>query len=103
MSERSAHDVWVEALGLLRTQMSPAAFSTWLQGTEGADLTDNTLTVQVPTEFAQHWLHVTLLPFMERIVSDILKRHITIILLVASDARQATPPSVRNGSHPVRG
>ena len=100
MSDWSAHDVWVEALSQLRAQMSAAAYNTWLKGTTGSALTDETLTVSVPTEYAQHWLQGSLLPFMERIAGDALKRPITIVLQVASDAttQSAGTSAARLGS-----
>ena len=91
MPDRPVHDVWEEALRRLRKQMSAAAYNTWLAGTVGVALTHDELTVSVPSEYAQHWIQGSLLPIMERTVSDVLKRPVTVVLEVASDAPQAQP------------
>lgn len=89
MPDQSARDIWEGALGRLRKQMSAAAYNTWLEGTVGITLTHSELTVSVPSEYAQHWIQGYLLPIMERIVSDVLKRPVTVVLEIASDAPHA--------------
>ena len=91
MPDELVRKTWEEALGRLRTQMSAAAFNTWLADTSGAALTRDELTVSVPSEYAQHWIQGSLLPIMERIVSDILTRPVTVVLQVASEASQLQP------------
>ena len=98
MPDQPARDTWEEALGRLRKQMSAAAYNTWLAGTFGVGLTHNELTVSVPSEYAQHWIQGSLLPIMERTVSDVLKRPVTVILEVASDAPQAQPVASAHSS-----
>ena len=85
MPDQPVRDIWEEALGRLRKQMSAAAYNTWLAGTTGMYLTHDELTVSVPSEYAQHWIQGSLLPIMERIVSDVLKRPVAVVLEVASD------------------
>jgi len=98
MPDGSVRDVWEETLGRLRKQMSVAAYNTWLAGTVGIALTRDELTVSVPSEYAQHWIQGSLLPIMERIVSDVLKRHVAVVLEVASDAQHAQPGEARRNS-----
>lgn len=106
MPDWSARDAWEEALGRLRNQMSAAAYNTWLAGAVGVALTHNELTVSVPSEYAQHWIQGSLLPIMERIVSDVLKRPAAVVLVLASDAPQSQPGaparhSVTGTEHPA--
>ncbi|MYD36171.1 MAG: chromosomal replication initiator protein DnaA [Dehalococcoidia bacterium] len=84
MPDRSVRDIWEEALSRLRKQMSAAAYNMWLAGTAGVSLTDREFTVSVPSEYTQHWIQGSLLPIMERTVSDVLKRPVTVVLEVAS-------------------
>ncbi len=91
MPNQSVRDVWEEALGRLRKQMSAAAYNTWLTGTSGVSLAHDELTVSVPDEYTQHWIQGSLLPIMERIASDVLKRPVSVVLQVAADAQQAQP------------
>ena len=91
MPNQSVRDVWEEALGRLRKQMSAAAYNTWLTGTSGVSLAHDELTVSVPDEYTQHWIQGSLLPIMERTASDVLKRPVAVVLQVAADAPQAQP------------
>ncbi|MCY4575296.1 MAG: chromosomal replication initiator protein DnaA [Chloroflexi bacterium] len=94
MPDQPVRDIWEEALGRLRKQMSAAAYNTWLAGTTGMYLTHDELTVSVPSEYAQHWIQGSLLPIMERIVSDVLKRPVAVVLDVASDTPTRTVAEV---------
>ena len=91
MPDPSVRDIWEEALGRLRKQMSAAAYNMWLAGTVGVALTSDELTVSVPSEYVQHWVQGPLLPIMERTISDVLKRPVTVVLEVASDAPLPQP------------
>ena len=88
MEYRSARDVWEEALGRLRPQMSAAAYATWLDSTGGVSLDDDEIVISVQTEYAQHWLQGSLLPMMERAVSEVRQRPVRVILEVVSDGLQ---------------
>ena len=88
MEYRSARDVWEEALGRLRPQMSAAAYATWLDSTDGVSLDDNEIVISVQTEYAQHWLQGSLLPMMERAASEVRQRPVRVILEVVSDGIQ---------------
>ena len=88
MEYRSARDVWEEALGRLRPQMSAAAYATWLDSTDGVSLDDDEIVISVQTEYAQHWLQGSLLPMMERAVSEVRQMPVRVILEVVSDGLQ---------------
>ena len=88
MEYRSARDVWEEALSRLRPQMSAAAYATWLDSTDGVSLDDDEIVISVQTEYAQHWLQGSLLPMMERAVSEVRQRPVRVILEVVSDGLQ---------------
>ncbi len=91
MSDQPVRDTWEAALGRLRKQMSAAAYNTWLADTEGVALTNDELTVSVPSAYAQHWIQGSLLPIMERTVSDVLKRPVAVALEVALEAPHEQP------------
>ena len=88
MEYRSARDVWEEALSRLRPQMSAAAYATWLDSTDGVSLDDDEIVISVQTEYAQHWLQGSLLPMMERAVSEVRQGPVRVILEVVSDGLQ---------------
>ena len=103
MDYRFARDVWEEALGRLRPQMSAAAYATWLDSTDGVSLDDDQIVISVQTEYAQHWLQGSLLPMMERAVSEVQQRPVRVILEVVSDGLQTPatePEQVGTGAGP---
>ena len=101
MEYRSARDVWEEALSRLRPQMSAAAYATWLDSTDGVSLDDDEIVISVQTEYAQHWLQGSLLPMMERAVSEVRQGPVRVILEVVSDGLQTSaiePEQVGTGA-----
>ena len=52
----SARRIWEAALGRLQLQAPKTAFDTWLAGTTGERLSDDTLVVSTPTSFGVAWL-----------------------------------------------
>ena len=69
--------------------MSAAAYATWLDSTDGISLDDDEIVISVQTEYAQHWLQGSLLPMMERAVSEIRQRPVRVVLEVVDDSSQA--------------
>jgi chromosomal replication initiator protein len=54
--DTSARHTWEAVLGRLQLQVTRPSFDTWLRGTVGVDIDDQTLVVAVPTPFAAEWL-----------------------------------------------
>ena len=50
------HEIWNSALSLLRSQMSPATFETWLKPSEGLAFDEETLLIGVANNHAKQWL-----------------------------------------------
>ncbi len=93
MVDDLAQDIWKEALTRLRTQMSAAAYTMWLESTRGFSLSDDEIIVAVQTEYEQHWLQASLVPMMERAASEIRKRPVRVVLEVASEDAVTSVPS----------
>ena len=71
-------------MGSLRQQVSAAAYETWLSDTRGLSSSDSEFVVSVPNEFAHHWLQGSMLPIMERAVSEVLQRQMRVTIQIAS-------------------
>ena len=84
MPSRSAHDIWQAARDSLRGQVSAAAFETWLSDTHGLSYSDSELVVSAPNEVAHQWLQGSMLPIMERAVSEVLQRQTRVTIQVTS-------------------
>jgi chromosomal replication initiator protein len=50
------NDLWSKALTEIEKKLSKPSFETWLKSTKAHGLTDDTLTVTAPNEFARDWL-----------------------------------------------
>ena len=82
MPTRSAQDIWQTALRRLNEQVSATAYQTWLSDTHGLSYADNEFVVGVPNDFTHHWLQGSLLPIMERAVSEVLQEQARITIQV---------------------
>jgi chromosomal replication initiator protein len=72
--ESVAHDpaaLWQAALRDLASQVSRANYDTWLDGTEGVRLIDDTLVVGTRSEFVTEWLQKRLRPSIIRSLSEL--------------------------------
>ncbi len=82
--------LWQTALRDLSAQVSRANYATWLEGTEGLRLVDDTLTVGTKSEFVTEWLQKRLLPSILHTVTGLVGREIDVRFepLRAEDDRQ---------------
>ncbi|MEP2935059.1 MAG: chromosomal replication initiator protein DnaA [Gilvibacter sp.] len=61
---RTAESVWNLCLSFIKDNITPQAFKTWFEPIKAVKLTDNALSIQVPSKFFYEWLeehYVTLL------------------------------------------
>ena len=57
-------DVWNNCLSFIKDNIQPQAYKTWFEPIEVVKLSDNVLSIQVPSKFFYEWLeehYVTLL------------------------------------------
>ena len=50
------NELWQQVLSVIQTKLSKPSFDTWLKSTKATNLTDSTLIVCVPNNFAREWL-----------------------------------------------
>ena len=67
-------DIWKAILGDLQLQVASPIYETWLRDTEGLALTDNQLTVSVPTPFAIEWLERRVYHLIQRTAEKVTGR-----------------------------
>ncbi|MBC7249519.1 MAG: hypothetical protein H5T62_04480 [Anaerolineae bacterium] len=84
-TEWDSVSLWKQALHELRFQMTRATFDTWLQGTYIADVQDDVLTIAVRTEYAQAWLENRLLPLIQRTLTGLLGRAVSVRIAVSGE------------------
>jgi hypothetical protein len=64
-------DLWSQALGELRLQMTGAAFDTWLAASRALGRQDERLVVAVRNQYAKEWLDVRFRPVVLRVLTGI--------------------------------
>lgn len=72
-----------ELIASLRSNVSPAKWSTWFSGVR-IELTEQTLDVVAPSDFHSHWLHDHYRELIASLASDCLGTDITVRYLTAS-------------------
>ena len=92
MPERTPELLWETALGQLELQVTRPNFETWLRNTSGLQLEGDLFTVGVPSDFAIEWLRSRMTAPINRIVSQLLGRTVTVSFQVLG--AQPLPSSV---------
>ena len=53
---RTAESVWENCLSFIQDNITPQAYKTWFEPIKAVKLTDNALSIQVPSKFFYEWL-----------------------------------------------
>jgi len=78
MKSKSASDIWQSALDELQSKVSSANYQTWLKNTVGLSQRDGSLVVGVPSTFVTESLEKRLHPLIEKTVSGIAGRQLSV-------------------------
>ncbi|MCY4449510.1 MAG: chromosomal replication initiator protein DnaA [Chloroflexi bacterium] len=96
MTESSARRLWDAVLGRLQLQTPKATFDTWLAGTSGEHLADDTLTVSAPTAFAVAWLEGRMQGLADTTASAIASHAVNVRFVL-----QGSVPTQASGAEPA--
>ncbi len=92
MTDSSARRLWEAVLGRLQLQTPKATFDTWLAGTTGELLAEDSLTVSAPTAFAVAWLEGRMQGLADATVSSISGVPISVrFVLRGTTSAEASP------------
>ncbi len=89
--DTSARQTWEAVLGRLQLQVTRPSFDTWLRGTVGVDINDQTLVVAVPTPFAAEWLERRMHALIEDAVGAVTDTSLGVTFQVGAGSPSATP------------
>ncbi len=81
-----ASDLWQAVLSELQLSLERPVFDNWLRGTVGTALDGDTLTVSVPSQFAQEWLAQRMNGMIRLRVQRIAERPLTLNYQIAAHA-----------------
>ncbi|ADG04781.1 chromosomal replication initiator protein DnaA [Kyrpidia tusciae] len=99
-----AVELWEQSLSILRTQISPSTFETWLLKASPVTLDANTLVVRVPNMLARDWLERHYTPLVQEALYTIRREPLYVRFVLpdsvpyeqpASQATAASPAPVR--------
>lgn len=83
MPNNSAKVIWERALELLKAEVSPASYETWLESTKGISLTDRLFTLEVSNSFIADWLEQRMKALLERTLAMVLHEPINISITIS--------------------
>ncbi|GAC1564201.1 MAG: hypothetical protein NVS2B2_31260 [Ktedonobacteraceae bacterium] len=104
----NAKQIWQTAIERLQTKVTPAAFTTWFQGTSAHSFQEGVFIVRVPTTFAKAHLENRFIESIRSILIEITGDTIDVQFIVAketvdlSTSKDALPQS-RNPYRPGKG
>ena len=81
----NAKQIWQTAIERLQTKVTPAAFTTWFQGTSAHSFQDGVFVVRVPTTFAKAHLENRFIESIRSILTEITGDAVDVQFVVAKD------------------
>src|SRR5699024_6424834 len=93
----NVNQLWQTVLGELERQISRSAFDNWLRQTRLADVVDDVASVHAPNAFSASTLQGRYTTRVERALSEVVGRHITVEFSVD---HEMTPTPGRPASAP---
>ncbi len=82
--------LWKQALHELRFQMTRATFETWLQGTYIVGVQEDVIVIAVRSEYARDWVENRLLPLVQRTLTGLLGKPVTVQVMVPGERLAST-------------
>ena len=68
MKEKSAEQIWNGCLEIIKDNVSPQNFKTWFEPIKPVKLTNNVLTIQVPSQFFYEWLEEHYITLIKKVI-----------------------------------
>jgi chromosomal replication initiator protein len=94
----AADDLWVKVAAAVRAQLSEATWNTWFQGVHAEDLTDDTLTLGVPSALAVDRIRTSYLGLLADAVQALTGVPHDIHLVVSASTRPLEPLGVEESA-----
>ena len=101
----NAKQIWQTAIERLQTKVTPAAFTTWFQGTSAHSFQEGVFTVRVPTTFAKAHLENRFIESIRSILTEITGDMVDVQFVVAKetiDFSEQTDDALPRSRRPYR-
>jgi chromosomal replication initiator protein len=96
-----AQHLWTHASSLLREQLAPPTYQSWIAPMRVGASSQDELVLLVPSKFAKDWIEPRYLPLLTNAVSDAAGRPLSVRIDVAPESPpESAPPAL--APHPAR-
>ncbi|HEX2259720.1 MAG TPA: DnaA/Hda family protein, partial [Actinomycetota bacterium] len=96
-----AQHLWTHASSLLRQQLAPPTYQSWIAPMRVGASSQDELVLLVPSKFAKDWIEPRYLPLLTNAVSDAAGRPLSVRIDVAPESPpESAPPAL--APHPAR-
>ncbi|MBX3163870.1 MAG: chromosomal replication initiator protein DnaA [Bacteroidetes bacterium] len=68
MKEKTAEQVWSGCLEIIKDNVSPQNFKTWFDPIKPVKINNNTLTIQVPSQFFYEWIEEHYITLLKKVI-----------------------------------
>jgi chromosomal replication initiator protein len=89
---QNPHKIWQAALGELELQMTRATYNTWIRPVSAVSYDHDTFVLGTPNAYIKDWLENRLYAPIQRTLSGILGREITVQIIVSVDEQEVGEP-----------
>lgn len=98
----NAKQIWQTTIERLQTQVQPAVFTTWFQGTAALSFQDGVFVVRVPSTFAKAHLEGRFIDLIRSILSEIIGTAVEVRFVVAKETTDTPGEPHSTPAHPKR-
>src|SRR2546428_13788088 len=98
----NAKQIWQTTIQRLQTQVQPAVFTTWFQGTAALSFQDGVFVVRVPSTFAKAHLEGRFIDLIRSILSETIGTPVEVRFVVTKETSDTTGENRAPTSHSKR-
>lgn len=95
MQQEDPAQIWMQCLAVIREMIHQRTFDTWFKPTRGYSITQDTFTIQVPSQFFLDWLEEHHRDRIKQVLIRHLGRELNIVFRISEDQQTITPVQTR--------
>jgi chromosomal replication initiator protein len=99
MPQEDPAQIWMQCLSVIKEMVHLRTFDTWFKPTKGYNLTQDTFTIQVPSQFFLDWLEEHHHDRIKQVLVRQLGREVFIDFRISKDQQAITPVHTRPVSY----
>ena len=91
MPQEDPAQIWMQCLSIIKEMIHHQTFDTWFKPTKGYNLTQDTFTIQVPSQFFLDWLEEHHADRIKQVLVRQLGREVFIDFRISKEQQTITP------------